>query len=893
MSDSFANLWNSSAPTKPAAPQRTLGGAPTSHSTGSVAGAGARRPQYDAFSILAAARPVGSSTPSTRSQTPSTLSSSTSVATSKPASNGGDAFSGLISGSFGPGANNAGLSMAARTAKAEAEKRAALAQQQEVSKQQNAAWTGLDALGSVRPITPQTSQRAPSPPPDDEWLFGAIAPKQSVHPPAKPAAPASTPSAKQDDDWDLDDLISRPASSKPPPHATSAKPKTVWDLDNFESTPSTSLSRDTPVRSGTPGDFDFGDREDGVPGIDSDNEDDILGALGKPVGVTSQRSPPGTSRPASGLRKLGTSSPPPHLVGQLVEMGYSIEQARVALAATDNGEDLQAAVEILISGETDSGDAPAPRSQRPQQDDDDGWGESAPRQRFNYDDDDDDDDDDGGHQRRRPDAAPAPRRPPALRTSSSQREHSGAESYQQQADKLMAQASEIGLNVFNRANALWKQGKEQAKKMYEEQVTAAASRSSSSATRGNGQPRWMQNALAKDEERDVQQLADDDRPARPAPKKPAPRPRPEAESPPQPAAPPTGDLFGDEPLKTYRYRRPDRERPASAAPTAPAPKAPSPVALTQRQTISASTSAIASSNAHKATGTEMFKLGRYADAETAYSTALSQLPDGHLLLVPLLNNRAISRLKTGDTTGAVGDCTTVISLIGASYHPSKEARVSQADHGADVNLADALIKAWRRRAEAYEAKEKWDLARQDWESITGVDFAGAVRKDALAGAARCRQAVSAARQAEAPKPKPKPKSAPTRPPLRRGPTPPSEALNRLKQANAEADAEDQAKFELKDGVDARLTAWKAGKETNIRALISSLDSVLWPELGWQKVSMAELLSPNQVKIRYTKAIAKLHPDKLNARNTTVEQRMIANGVFGSLNDAWNAFQSSG
>jgi len=30
--------------------------------------------------------------------------------------------------------------------------------------------------------------------------------------------------------------------------------------------------------------------------------------------------------------------------------------------------------------------------------------------------------------------------------------------------------------------------------------------------------------------------------------------------------------------------------------------------------------------------------------------------------------------------------------------------------------------------------------------------------------------------------------------------------------------------------------------------------------------------------------------QLNARNTTVEQRMIANGVFGTLNEAWNAFQ---
>ena len=30
--------------------------------------------------------------------------------------------------------------------------------------------------------------------------------------------------------------------------------------------------------------------------------------------------------------------------------------------------------------------------------------------------------------------------------------------------------------------------------------------------------------------------------------------------------------------------------------------------------------------------------------------------------------------------------------------------------------------------------------------------------------------------------------------------------------------------------------------------------------------------------------------QLNVNNTTLEQRMIANGVFGSLNDAWNNFK---
>ena len=107
-----------------------------------------------------------------------------------------------------------------------------------------------------------------------------------------------------------------------------------------------------------------------------------------------------------------------------------------------------------------------------------------------------------------------------------------------------------------------------------------------------------------------------------------------------------------------------------------------------------------------------------------------------------------------------------------------------------------------------------------------------------------------------PRPKPQPK------PVQRGPTPPSEALNRVREANAAAEAEDQARHDLKDVIDARLQAWKGGKETNIRALIASLETVLWPELGWQKVGMHELVTPSQVKIRYTKAIAKLHPDKV-------------------------------
>ena len=92
--------------------------------------------------------------------------------------------------------------------------------------------------------------------------------------------------------------------------------------------------------------------------------------------------------------------------------------------------------------------------------------------------------------------------------------------------------------------------------------------------------------------------------------------------------------------------------------------------------------------------------------------------------------------------------------------------------------------------------------------------------------------------------------------------PSGEATARLKAANAAAEADEAERYRLKDLIDSRLMAWKGGKEANIRALIASLENVLWPELGWVKVGMGELITESQVKIRYMKAIAKLHPDKV-------------------------------
>lgn len=57
--------------------------------------------------------------------------------------------------------------------------------------------------------------------------------------------------------------------------------------------------------------------------------------------------------------------------------------------------------------------------------------------------------------------------------------------------------------------------------------------------------------------------------------------------------------------------------------------------------------------------------------------------------------------------------------------------------------------------------------------------------------------------------------------------------------------------------------WIEGKERNIRALLSTLDTVLWDgETRWKPVSMADLVTPDQVKKYYRKAALVVHPDKV-------------------------------
>ncbi|KAK1218428.1 auxilin-like clathrin-binding protein required for normal clathrin function [Marasmius sp. AFHP31] len=939
MSDSFADLWSSTPSSK--TNNKTLGSLSSTSSSNalfnnssSTLGGDAQQRRHnsnDLFSQLSASG-SHSNTPrsGSRAGTPAGYAQPPPVKKTESAGSlGGDAFDGLL-GSSGLSGSGKNLTMAQRAAQAEKERQDKFIRDQATKKKQDAAWDGLDMLGSGGGGSSASlaTHQAKASTVDDDWGFGIAS--TSAAPTAKSTVTAVPSSA--DDDWGLDDFSSAPptkmaapssASTAAPAQTNTRSQGSLWELDGFGDTNNSNSGRtDSPSR-----DFDWGNREDGdgLVGRHSEAtaEDDILGDLGKPV----QSRPKTPPRPASTRSNRvpskpvsRTSSPPPHILGQLVEMGFSISQAKAALAATETGEDVQAALEFLISNGAAGGDEGGRHgSRRSTPDVEDRYREppELPRRPSSG----------------RPNADRGRSDPERTSTTSPRDRERGSgngtpTNVSEQADRLLAQASTIGMTWFNRANAAWKDVQKVAgERAYEERV-GASERQKPTTAPGDGRPKWWKEDSTGDDEepqarpsrtttndrqqaRERERFVDDEdeqersreshangRSGRP-PQRSQPEPEPEVDlfSPaPEPVKPaePAPTAY----VSRFRHGRPKPDvstlngsAPSSRQPALP-PRPKSEPHPTSR--VAASATALRTSSAHRAKGTSFFKLGDFPAAEGEYTKAIECLPRGQAVTISLFNNRALARLKNGNSSGAIEDAGRVVKLVGSGTGVVRG--VVEGGEGSglegvelDVNLGDAIVKAWKRRAEALEGKERWEEAGKDWEKLAGADWAGqSTRSEGVRGAGRCRRMVNQEKNPEPPRsrpppPRPKPKVA--------TPTPAnSEALKTLRQANMAAENEDAEKHALKDSVDGKLLAWKGGKESNLRALLASLDMMLWPELGVPKWGMHELVTESQVKVKYMKAIAKVHPDKLSAGTFTVEQKMLAQGVFGTLNEAWNAFK---
>ncbi|KAK0606401.1 hypothetical protein LWI29_037325 [Acer saccharum] len=96
---------------------------------------------------------------------------------------------------------------------------------------------------------------------------------------------------------------------------------------------------------------------------------------------------------------------------------------------------------------------------------------------------------------------------------------------------------------------------------------------------------------------------------------------------------------------------------------------------------------------------------------------------------------------------------------------------------------------------------------------------------------------------------------------------------------------------LAETLDADVKRWSSGKEGNLRALLSTLQYILGPDNGWHPIPLTEVITSPAVKKAYRKATLCVHPDKLQQRGASIQQKYICEKVFDLLKEAWNKFNS--
>lgn len=613
--------------------------------------------------------------------------------------------------------------------------------------------------------------------------------------------------------------------------------------------------------------------------VNQQEESDLLGLLSRPVPVPSPQQPrpfahSATTRVPTTASSTPSPDPPPHILGQLVEMGFSIIQARAALrdTQTKNGEwSVERALEGLV-GLQQSEERGTRSSERNH------GREEGTRE-----------------QEREAVIVPAvgrrARERAALEAEREREREDKATSvgqvYQEQANELLAQASKLGFSVFKSANAYWETGRATILKAIDDQVGEATNgkgEGGSSRIEGKkGRPKWMTEDVNLETEEDLASVLEN----RASPKARRKEVVREVEEPKLlfEDSDPEDSLFAPPPVPSRPHqssstlhgsfiragtpsvvsseRRREKSRyiePTAAPPPALRPSRP------QRPVITASPPQLALSAKHKAIGNDYFKLGRFTDAVSSYSLAESSLPARHIQLISIWNNRASAYLKNGDASAAVEDCSNVLKLV-FEHDQNDKIDLTLLDEPRlfddDIDLKQVVGKAWSRRAKAWEMNEKWDRASEDWNLLLQggpllCKSAGGI-KLVREGVTRCRKMTMPAASTTSQQKLSNQHQAISKPVV----VVTASAVNRLRTANLAAEAEDDLRLSLKDAVDAKISSWKSGKEANLRALIASLDSVLWSGLGWKTVGMGELLSNGQLKLQYIRAIGKVHPDKVS------------------------------
>ncbi|KAK8032241.1 hypothetical protein PG990_001975 [Apiospora arundinis] len=810
---------------------------------------------------------------------------------------GMDSFSNLVN--FGGAKSNANLSLRERQEQMEAEKKRKAEEQKKQMQSQYGNGKFWDSLGQGSANASRTASPAIGLPHngqaatgggdgDDDDLFAAFNRNTKVDnashypPPLQPSSGKSTPANAATLD------LGNPSAWSQPPAAAPSGGFGDDDDDPF------GLNQVRPSQS---------QQQPVAPPADDD--DDFLGDLAKPVeevrrkvqaaqpaarpgkpiddsDSSSDSEPEPEPRQSRGGRGgRGGDDPFDKAVAELVDMGFTPENARRGLTENGAGLNVQAAVGWLLD------DAHKKSSKKP--------GSRGPR----------------GEQSRTCEETGRSRNngSPAWMREDQPSNAPPAEG----SSELQQRAAAMGASFFKTANTLWKTGQKQVQKAVAEfneggggdpnqpkwmrsaqqerqsapekqrpsatdeammldsgmrperasrsrepqpgasRFDSSQDRSSAlpmrSASSSSGAPKWQQASKPPVDPRarlNKQAIEEQSAQAYVSPsRRKKPTPQPQAATEPEPDL-----LFNSTALPSRTQPSPAPAKPATPVSRAITPRPAAPA----RQIPSVSPAVLQASTKHRTDGTAHFKRGDFDAAHTSYTNSLQGIPQTHPICIVLLTNRSLTALKTGSPKQAVEDADNAVKIIGPSHGEGEKVALGD---GENRDMKELYGKALSRKAEALEQMEKWSDAGSVW------------------------QLPPPWRPSRAPKPSALSDMTPQKS---------SEAVQRLRAANQAAEAADDEKFALSEKVDARISLWRDGKRDNLRALLGSMDQVLWEGSGWKKIGLHELVMANKVKINYMKAIAKTHPDKL-PQDASTEVKLIAGTVFATLNEAWDKFKA--
>lgn len=279
--------------------------------------------------------------------------------------------------------------------------------------------------------------------------------------------------------------------------------------------------------------------------------------------------------------------------------------------------------------------------------------------------------------------------------------------------------------------------------------------------------------------------------------------------------------------------------------------------------------------------TELFKVGDYHTAHEAYTKCLQSLPEKHELRLVINSNLALTLIKSGNYKQAKSCCDEALQLVTED---------DLQDYAYLIN--EKTIKSWyikllSRKAESLEMLELFPEALESYMEL--ISKYGVTDKKIMDGKRRVNNIVNP--------PKPKPRAAsPVKALSKPKPSTQSgsnENLRRIQKQHEDTRKQEEMKFNLHDDIQALIFAWSNGKEDNIRTLLMSLDQIIPSKLGLpfattKKLTINDLMLPKKVKINYMKVISSIHPDKLT--NLDLEDKMVCEAVFITLNKAWDIFK---